>query len=251
MKKKILLVNDDGIYAGGLQILAESLRKKYNVFIVAPLQQQSGKSFSMTLGKELTYKELDAQTFAVQGTPLDCVNLGVNLLVKEKPDMIVSGINLGVNLGRDVFYSGTVSAAYCGYLMGIRSLANSAFLSRDVRNDYLDAVKNSLKIIDYILENESSSCLYNLNTPRNFNGKFKFCRVDDKIISPKICKERQPEGRETYWTEVTSVLKNPQKDSDCYYFSQGYSTLSPLCFNTFNKEEFDKNKILFDGNHEE
>src|SRR5687767_6812074 len=108
---RILLSNDDGVYAKGIHVLAKELKKLGDVWTVAPVQEQSTKGHSLTLHKPLRVEEMGPKIFGVTGTPADCVSLGFGELLPKLPDIVVSGINRGANLGQDIFYSGTVSAA--------------------------------------------------------------------------------------------------------------------------------------------
>jgi 5'-nucleotidase len=122
----ILVTNDDGIHSPGLKALAEALKDSGEVYVIAPDRERSAAGHSLTLHKPLRATEVASSWYAVNGTPTDCVALGVMGMLKEKPSLIVSGINLGANLGDDITYSGTVSAAVEGTLLGIRSIAISA-----------------------------------------------------------------------------------------------------------------------------
>src|SRR5262249_2852342 len=122
---RILLSNDDGYFAPGLAILAETLAKLATITVVAPERDRSGASNSLTLDRPLTVRTSSNGFLFVNGTPTDCVHLAVTGLLEELPDMVISGINLGANMGDDTIYSGTVAAATEGYLLGIPSLAIS------------------------------------------------------------------------------------------------------------------------------
>jgi len=125
-KKRILLTNDDGYFSEGINALYKELQKTAEVFIVAPDREQSASSHSLTLSRPLRVHKLDAHRYVVDGTPTDCVMLAVQLFFKRKrPDMIISGINHGVNMGEDVTYSGTVAAAIEGSILRIPSIAVS------------------------------------------------------------------------------------------------------------------------------
>ena len=125
-KKRILLTNDDGYFSDGIRALFDKLSKTADVVVVAPDREQSASSHSLTLNRPLRVHRVDARHYAIDGTPTDCVMMAVHMICsKRKPDMVISGINHGANLGDDVTYSGTVAAAIEGSIMGIPSLAVS------------------------------------------------------------------------------------------------------------------------------
>ena len=126
----ILLTNDDGVYSDGLKALADALRPLGDITIVAPLQEASAIGHALTLRRPLRLETLNPNTFGVDGTPTDCVNIAVTTVLRRLPDLIVSGINKGWNLGDDVTYSGTVSGALEGALLGVPSIAVSLERSR-------------------------------------------------------------------------------------------------------------------------
>src|SRR6476660_3253414 len=133
---RILITNDDGIYSEGLRKLAEALKPAGEVLIVAPDREQSAASHALTLNRPLRLLQLEENEWIVDGTPTDCVNLAVLKLMKERrPDIVVSGINFGANLGDDVTYSGTISAAFEGALLNIPSIAFSALVCENFSFD--------------------------------------------------------------------------------------------------------------------
>ncbi|CAE7526758.1 surE, partial [Symbiodinium sp. CCMP2456] len=165
---KILLANDDGIYAPGLAAMEKALRTIGDVTVIAPATEQSGVGHSITFLSPLVCKEVydgdRLRGYAVEGSPADCVKLGVVELLEERPDLIVSGINGGLNAGINVLYSGTVGAAIEGAFFGITSIAVS--LEWDEHAQFDRAAEMARQISVQILENKSSSSrLYNLNIP--------------------------------------------------------------------------------------
>src|SRR3989304_2548276 len=165
MSIRILVSNDDGINSAGLDALAEVLKTVGEVFIVAPDREQSAASHALSLHRPLRVEEISETIYSVDGTPTDCVNLAVNGLLKDKkPDLVVSGINKGENLGDDVTYSGTVSAAFEGTLLGIPSFAVSQVADSDYK--FETAAKFALYLTSLIKEQSlPPGVLLNVNVP--------------------------------------------------------------------------------------
>lgn len=234
---RVLITNDDGINARGIQALAKEISKRHEVIIVAPREQKSASSHSITIHEPIRVRQekiegLDCKAYSVVGTPADCTQLGVSLL-GENIDLVLSGINRGINCGTDILYSGTVSAAIEGAIYDIPSIAVSMEVDWEKEDeDYTKAAKWASKIV----ESACKSCLrknvvLNLNIP-NVN--------EEAIKGLKICKL----GKSTYQTEYILVEEKDDKvytikgirnkieeeDSDLYYISQGYVTLTPLHF---------------------
>ncbi len=130
---KILVTNDDGIHSKGIILLAKALKEAGDVFVVAPDREQSAIAHSLTLHRPLRFEKIKKNFYAVDGTPADCVYLGVNVILPERPQLVVAGINKGGNLGDDVTYSGTVCAAFEGTLLGIPSIAISLVAKKSLQ----------------------------------------------------------------------------------------------------------------------
>ena len=174
---KILLVNDDGIKAEGLKAIAKELSLKHEVFIVAPMTEQSGMSQALTMGVPLRVETVDMKmenvtAYAVEGTPADCTKLALEFLLKEKPDLIISGINNGANLGTDVLYSGTVGAALEGYNHKISSIAVSVSSKSNVSFSTIAKVMADRISFFY---NTDKLFMYNINFPKSLkDNKIKY-----------------------------------------------------------------------------
>src|SRR6476619_1969520 len=162
---RILVTNDDGIYSEGLRKLVDVLRPLGEVFIVAPDREQSAASHALTLNRPLRLLQLEEKEWIVDGTPTDCVNLGVLQLMRDnRPDIVVSGINFGPNLGDDVTYSGTISAAFEGALLNIPSIAFSAIVGEHFSFDR--CAELAAKIVRYALEHaRDPNVILNVNFP--------------------------------------------------------------------------------------
>ncbi len=233
---KILLVNDDGIHAEGLYILAKELEKDNVVTIVAPDDQRSACGHSITLGRPLTVKKVEidgikSKAYSVSGTPADCVRIGVlKLCNNEGMDIVISGINRGVNLGRDILYSGTVSAAIEAAINKIPSIAVSAHLNGEEIN-YKIAAKYTRKILKLSKENYiGSNIVLNLNVPSIEESKIKgikVCKSGGRLYEDRY-KEIGRNGNEV--TYIANGIKNQIYDqgTDVEFLNNGYVTLTPL-----------------------
>ena len=194
--------NDDGIHSEGLIALAQVLEDLGEVFVVAPDREQSAASHSLTLHRPLRIHEINSHWFSINGTPSDCIILGVNGILRDrKPDLIASGINKGANLGDDIIYSGTVSAAREGTLLGIPSFA----ISIVSRNDFhFETASNFAKSLSrYILENGlPPNTVLNVNVPNVAEKKiksFEITRQGRRIYSDVVVEKVDPRGKKYYW----------------------------------------------------
>lgn len=199
---RILVSNDDGIHSEGLTALARVLEDLGEVFVVAPDREQSAASHSLTLHRPLRIHEVNSHWFAINGTPSDCILLGVNGILRDKkPDLIASGINKGANLGDDIIYSGTVSAAIEGTLLGIPSFA----ISIASRNDFhFETASNFAKsLARYILEKGlPPNTVLNVNVPNVAEQEIKSYEITEqgrRIYSDVVVENVDPRGEKYYW----------------------------------------------------
>ena len=234
---QILAVNDDGIHAPGLRALAEALRELGDVQVVAPLVEQSGVGHRITYLHPIMVKEIRDEHahygWAVDGSPADCVKLGVLEFCSERPDLIVSGINSGANVGINVLYSGTVAAAIEGAFFGITSIAVS--LSQGTPPDYAATAKRALAVIRQILEHHPKpGSLWNVNFPDTTEAGpkgVKVCKMEVGRISDRIEKRLDPRGRTYYWSGISAKGKaGPKPGTDVRELEDGYATVTPLHF---------------------
>jgi 5'-nucleotidase len=231
---QILLTNDDGIYAPGLAALEKELQELGDVCLVAPATEQSGVGHSITFLKPLICKEVyegrRRRGWAVEGSPADCVKLGIFEFAAQRPQLVVSGINSGFNAGINVLYSGTVAAAIEGAFFGITSVAVS--LEYDEHACYDEAARAARSVIEQILaQTRGEAQLYNLNIPSAAMGAPKRLRVVPMGIAhygERFIKRQDPKGRDYYW--ATGDLTPPEDDeeSDLAALRQGFMTLTPL-----------------------
>jgi len=163
LKKTILVSNDDGIHSEGIKALARALKRVGEVFIVAPDRERSAASHSLTLHKPLRVEKIGPNAYAINGTPTDCINLAVNGILKKRPDLVVSGINKGGNLGDDVTYSGTVSAAMEGTLLGIPSFAISLVSISRENFDFKNAARFAARLARFILKTASQRIRFSIS----------------------------------------------------------------------------------------
>src|SRR5216684_2171185 len=199
MKPHILLTNDDGYGAEGLRVLAEALEDFATVCIVAPYAEQSGAAQSLTLRRPIVVHPKSERHWAVEGTPADAVIVALHKLLAEKPDLVISGINHGANMGENVYYSGTVGAAREGALHHIPSLAMSLCAGKDKHN-FSDAAKIARSAAEMILkEGLPDQVLLNVNVPEPWNGGVKFTRQSQKITRNQLSEGKDPRGRSYFW----------------------------------------------------
>ena len=234
---KILLTNDDGIYAPGLAAMERQLRRMGDVTVVAPLTEQSGVGHSITyltplMGRKV-YDDTGGQRgWAVEGSPADCVKLAVSELCPQRPELVVSGINGGLNAGINVLYSGTVAAAIEGAFFGITTVAVSLEYDEHARFDA--AAEQAAAIIEQILsQKESSPQLYNLNIPSSALDSSAEVHLVPVATAPwgeDFEKRFDPRGRPYYW--ATGMAPDPPSDieTDLSAIRAGHITLTPLQF---------------------
>ncbi|MBQ1252290.1 MAG: 5'/3'-nucleotidase SurE, partial [Firmicutes bacterium] len=235
---KILIVNDDGFRGKGLHALIRALKDDHDLTVVVPETEQSGKSHGITfleplLVTEIYLHEADFKVYAVKGTPADCVVMGIDQILGEKPDLILSGINQGYNIASCLPYSGTVSAAYEGACRGIDSIAlSAAFVGAD-----FDLVARMFKaMLPTILKEEKGQhFFYNINFPDVTLEELKGIRkttIASEPIMDCLEKRQDPFGREYYWHSYDEVHNDtmPVDDpgSDLEAIHQGYISVTPL-----------------------
>ncbi|MCS7233828.1 MAG: 5'/3'-nucleotidase SurE [Synergistetes bacterium] len=230
----ILLTNDDGIYSEGLIALAKSLKDLDELVIVAPDSERSSIAHAITLRRPLRIQRVSdlisidgcEEVYACDGTPVDCVILGVSEVLKgKKINAIISGINRGLNLGIDIIYSGTVGAAMEGALLGITSIAVSAD-STDP-NVFIEAALFVKEFLPRIIEKGLPEHTFlSINYPRNPRG-VRFTKQGYRIYSGKVLKYNDPWGKHCYWISG-DVIEKLEYESDIWAVSNGYISITPL-----------------------
>ncbi len=226
-KKQILVTNDDGIEAPGLKALVQSLGSLGEVTVVAPDKEMSASSQSLSLHTPLRVRALDERHFAVAGTPADTVILAIHHLLPSKPDLVVSGINLGGNLGENVIYSGTVAAAMEAVLHGVPSFAVSLVARKDpdFRTAAAFAAEVAVKVLD---EGLPARVTLNVNVPRGEVRGVQFTRQSQKVSQNVIHEQKDPRGRPYYWLDETLELSNVEPDSDYAAIMAQKISITPL-----------------------
>jgi len=233
---QILLTNDDGIYSPGLAALERELARMGDVCVVAPATEQSGVGHSITYLTPLIVKEVfDGQRrrgFALEGSPADCTKLGITELCPKPPQLVVSGINAGLNVGINVLYSGTVAAAIEGAFFNLTSIAVS--LEYDEHADYAKAASLAVRVIERIAaREEAKNELFNLNIPTealtNYRG-VKIVPMGKAHYGNQYLKRADPKGRPYYWATGEPDPLPTDHMTDLTAIRQGYITVSPLHF---------------------
>lgn len=234
---RILLSNDDGIYAPGLMALYDALASTAHVDVVAPEMVQSGGSHAITIRHPVLWRTVQVgdkfKGTSVEGTPADCIKLAINSLLPEKPDLVVSGINAGINTGISVLYSGTVAAAIEGAIQGCPAIAVSFELYRDM--DYESAARIARSVIDEILENGIEPAhVFNINIPELKPGCPRGVRVCPQSVNAgvqRLERRTDPSGREYYWLGGDFKNVGDETGTDMHALNEGYVCVTPLKFN--------------------
>ncbi len=226
----ILLTNDDGFYSEGIEALFSRLNDLGQIFIVAPDQEQSATSLSLTLHHPLRIKTIKSNIFAVSGTPADCIYLAVQKILPRKPDLIISGINLGPNLGQqDTSHSGTVAGATQGTFLQISSMAVSLKPDTSGHFDFKTAADFTNKMAHHILkEGLPAGVTLNINIPPPPVKGIKLAKLGQKLYNPEIVVKKDPRNRPYYWIGTGHPKEIGDKDSDVIMFKQGFLTITPL-----------------------
>jgi 5'-nucleotidase len=227
-RPRILVTNDDGVFSEGIERLAAALSEVGDVFTVAPDQERSAAGHSLTLHHPLRAKLVGPQRWSVDGTPTDCVNWGVlHLLKDDRPRLLFSGINLGLNLGDDVTYSGTVSAAFEGTLIGIPSVAISQEIETGFTFDA--AAVFAARLAHDLLEKPlPSGTLINVNVPAGTPRGVRVVRQGRRRYGEDVIEKRDPRGRPYYWIGSTPPKGDLEDGTDLSAVAEKYISLTPL-----------------------
>jgi 5'-nucleotidase len=230
-KQMFLLCNDDGIFSEGIRALARALEPLGEIWVVAPDRERSGSGHSLTLHHPLRVEKLQERWYAVDGTPTDCVYLGVNGILKgEKPALVVSGINKGGNLGDDITYSGTVCAAMEGAILGIPSMAVSLAGTREY--NFQTAARVSRILAEKLLEQGLPEDVFlNVNIPsvdwEHLRG-IKITRQGKRIYANAVEEKVDPRGRAYYWIGGEERGWIQQEGTDLHAVAHNYVSITPL-----------------------
>lgn len=231
---RILIANDDGIHATGISVLEKIAKTLTNdVWVVAPENEQSGAAHSLTIARPLRIRRRDERHFSVDGTPTDAVLLAVNQILKDRrPDLVLSGVNRGGNLGEDVTYSGTVAAAMEGTLLGIRSIALSQVPDPDGPTKWATAEHFAPGIIKQLWSGSwPPSVLINVNFPDLPKEQVKGVRVGRqgrRKIGAALLERLDPRGRPYYWIDSARAEEPTREGTDLAAINEGIISVTPL-----------------------
>lgn len=236
---KILLTNDDGIEGVGLWAMARALSKKFEVVISAPMTQQSGMAHALTFRKRVEVKKIDSEfeTWAIAGTPTDCVKIYMEAIDREKNiGAVISGINNGANLATDVLYSGTVGAALEGFLHEIPALA----VSRDVHSEipFADVAEVATNFFAEKISDEKNF-FYNMNFPKKYRDdkpEFKLSRLGRRDYVNAFKKITDEDGRNFYIVGGEIIDLDKSEGTDIFFADAGFVAVTPLDFDVVNRK---------------
>ena len=249
----ILITNDDGIRADGIIELAKELAKTHNIYVVAPDTQRSATGHAITIHNPIMvnkeYIDDNIYAYSISGTPEDCVKIGVEALLKEvNIDMVLSGINNGPNLGTDVIYSGTVSAAIEGFVQNKPSIAfslNEFNVSKEV---YSQVSKHASKIVNDIKDklNILNDCILNVNIPNGEVKGTKITRLGERKYENVLEERVSPHGKRYFWIGGKVKELEQENDSDIIAIEEGYITITPVNIDMTNNKKIEilKNELL-------
>ncbi|UCG98765.1 MAG: 5'/3'-nucleotidase SurE [Burkholderiales bacterium] len=227
---RILVANDDGYLAPGLAALADRMRNLGEVLVIAPESNHSGASNSLTLSRPLTVREASNGFLYVNGTPTDCVHVALTGLLPERPDLVVSGINNGQNMGDDTIYSGTVAAAMEGYLFGVPSIA---FSQVEKGHAHLDgAAQIAAEVVErFVSDPLTGPILLNVNIPNRPRDELRgmqVTRLGKRHHSEPVIRAANPHGEPIYWIGAAGVAKDAGPGTDFHAVENGYVSITPL-----------------------
>jgi 5'-nucleotidase len=226
MRPLVLCSNDDGIDAPHLTALAGRIESFADVIVVAPERQRSAASHAITLHKPLRLKEVRPRRFALSGTPVDCVYLGVLKLCDRKPAVVVSGVNDGYNLGSDVFYSGTVAAAVEGALRGAAGIACSVAPRAADPEGALDFAAEVVRAA--IAEPVPAGTVLNVNMPGNGTDQYQWTMLGRREYADDVVERHDPHGRPYFWVGGGPTGHEHVEGTDCVAIARGLNSITPM-----------------------
>ncbi|MGM0370111.1 MAG: 5'/3'-nucleotidase SurE [Bacillota bacterium] len=243
---KILLTNDDGIFAPGIRCLCQELEKDHDVIVVAPDRERSAAGHAITIhyplrAKEMEFDDVESKCIAVDGTPADCVKIAYEALIDEEIDLLISGINIGPNLGRDVLYSGTVSAAIEGLLLGLPSIAVS--LVATDHWDFKDSARYMRKFVtEYQQRGLKSDVLLNINIPIDYEEGTKVTELGDKGYTNSFEQRLDPSGERYYWLAGELIEEGTSAGTDVTAAKNNFISITPIKLNLTSHDNLDELK---------
>ena len=241
-KRLILVTNDDGIRSEGLTSLVSALKPLGEVYVVAPDRERSAASHSLTLHRPLRMDEIGERMHTIDGTPTDCIILALGGVLKRKPDLVVSGINKGGNLGEDTIYSGTVSAAMEATLLNIPSIAVSLVARENF--DFSVAAAFSAKLAEQVLtKGLPPDTLLNVNVPAGSKANgHRITHLGKRVYGDVVIKKVDPRGKNYYWIGGDLEKWEGGSDSDFQTIEDGLVSITPLHLDMTNHSSIDKLK---------
>jgi 5'-nucleotidase len=231
-----LLSNDDGVASQGLEIMRQALAEHFDVVVVAPETEQSASSHALSLHRPLRLRKVAEGVFALDGTPADCVYVAVHAggrVLRARPDVVVSGINRGLNLGQDAFYSGTIAAAREGALRGIPAVAASAHPHAD-----LPAVgRLTTRVARALLARGERGALLSINVPKKWGGEVRATKLGARIYEELVDIRVDPRGREYLWLGGPGVRHERSEGTDTDAYDDGAASITPLVLDLTRRDD--------------
>lgn len=250
---RVLVSNDDGVDAPGLRALADRLARDADVWVVAPTEEQSAQSHSLTMTRPLRLQERGPQRFGLTGTPADCIYVAIHhVLADQRPDIVVSGINHGSNLGSDIHYSGTVAAAREACLHGLQAIAIS--LHREPGDTVLHwetAADLAARVVAEVARAPLPRQIFlNVNVPNRPAAEvrgLKTCRLGDRVYSPLVDVRTDPRGHRYLWIGGAHLRFGDEVDADGPALEQGFATVTPLTAAMTSEPDLERVRRWTDG----
>ncbi|MFC1489647.1 5'/3'-nucleotidase SurE [Candidatus Latescibacterota bacterium] len=231
MNKLVLITNDDGILDSGIQVLRNRVSQFWDTIMVAPDSEQSAVSHALTLNRPLRVNKIDHNTMSVDGTPTDCVMLSLKGILDKQPDLVISGINKGANLGDDVIYSGTVAGAAEAAILGVPSVSFS--LVEPDNTDLEKGAEIAVRIIQTVMKNTLPGGIFlNVNIPAEWTGKkFEITTLGRRSFREVIVEKIDPRGKPYYW--IAGQVEKWEGDNNCDFaaIERGNVSITPLQLN--------------------
>lgn len=251
---RILVVNDDGIHAKGIKTIAAALAAKHDVTVVAPDSEKSASGHSITINRPLRVSKADPAglegipCYVVDGLPVDCTKIGIAHVMHADVDLVVSGINHGANMGSDILYSGTVSAALDAVIMGYKAMAVS--IASYYPEHLESAAELALNIIEQgLADSQPDGVLYNLNVPdlplRGIKG-LKVTRQGRTVYEDAVDVRHDPRGNEYIWMAGEMVKSSELDDTDVSAVKQGYASLTPIKYDLTDRDQMQRLVCMID-----
>ena len=237
----ILISNDDGYLSEGIATLAAHLSEIADITVVAPERNRSGASNSLTLDRPLSVREARNGFFYINGTPTDCVHIALTGLIADMPDLVISGINDGANMGDDTIYSGTVAAATEGYLLNIPSIAIS--MSQHDATHFETAAKVAVELVQHYIKNPlKGAVLLNVNVPdvpyTELRGRV-VTRLGKRHKAEPVIQERTPRGEKIYWIGAAGQPNDGGEGTDFYAIANHQVSITPIHADLTKHEQLD------------